>query len=90
MLSTGQVFDVRTTDISVEGLGIVAAANPRNGTTFRIQVTLPMRPTGTTTFETTAKVVQSILAGEEDGFRIGLKFSGLTPEIEAAIRKYMG
>jgi c-di-GMP-binding flagellar brake protein YcgR len=90
MLSTGQIFVVRTTDISVEGVGVVAAANPKNGTTFKIQVTLPTRPTGTTTFEASAKVVHSILAGEQDGFKIGLMFGGLTPEIEAAIRKYVG
>jgi len=90
MLPTGQAFEVRTTDISVEGIGIVAAANPRSGTTFTIQVTLPTRPTGATTFEAKAKVVHSILAGEEDGFKIGLTFSDITPEIEAAIQKYVG
>jgi c-di-GMP-binding flagellar brake protein YcgR len=90
MLSTGQVFEVRTTDISAEGLGIVAAANPKSGTRLKVRVTLPTRPTGTTTFEASARVVHSILAGGADGFKIGLQFSDLTPEIAATIRKYLG
>ena len=90
MLSTGDVFEVRTTDISVEGVGIVAPANPRIGTTFTIQMTLPTRPRGTVTFEASVRVVDSILAADQDGFRIGLMFSSIAPEIEAAIREYAG
>jgi len=90
MLSTGHIFEVRTTDISVEGLGIVASANPRNGTSFKIQVALPTRPKGTMTFEASVRVVDSILAADQDGFRIGLMFISIAPEIEAAIREFVG
>jgi c-di-GMP-binding flagellar brake protein YcgR len=89
VLSSGHTFDVRTTDINTEGIGIVASANPKQGTAFKIKVSLPMRPTGLVKLEVNAKVVHSILAGDEGGFKIGLRFSSLTPDAEAAIRRYV-
>ncbi|MFY7855817.1 MAG: PilZ domain-containing protein [Rubrivivax sp.] len=88
-LGPGQVFEVRTLDVSPSGLGIVASANPRPGLTFKIEFVLPMRPSGALNVEATAKVMHSVLARDQGGFKIGLQFASLSPGAEAAIQKFV-
>ena len=85
-LGPGQVFEVRTADVSSSGLGIVASANPKPGVTFKIEFVLPLRPSGTLNVEATVKVMHSVLARQEGGFKIGLQFLKLSEGAEAAIQ----
>lgn len=82
-------FAVRTLDISSGGMAIVAAANPRRGTTFNIRLTIPVEPTGSVSFVTTAQVVHSVLSSAEDGFKVGLAFTKLEPASAEAIMQYI-
>lgn len=83
-------FPVRTVDISATGLGIVAAANPSVGTTFAIRFALPLKGKTPAVHEASARVVHSVFSSDEDGFKIGLLFTQLTPSCAAAIVQYIG
>ncbi|MFM9917016.1 MAG: PilZ domain-containing protein [Rhizobacter sp.] len=89
VLSPKDSFEVRTLDISAGGMAIVAAANPRPGTTFSIQVSLPLRPKGFTAIEARVQVMHSILASDEQGFKVGLQFVSLDAPTAAAVIQYL-
>lgn len=81
--------EVRTTDISIEGLGIVAAVNPRPGTGFTVQFMLPMQAMGAVPIEVNVKVANSVLAGSESGFKIGLKFVNPDAKTQAVLKQFL-
>ncbi|MDO9314084.1 MAG: PilZ domain-containing protein [Burkholderiaceae bacterium] len=89
VLSPKDSFEVRTLDISSGGMAIVAAANPRPGTTFSIKVSLPLRPKGFTAIEARVQVMHSILASDEQGFKVGLQFVNLDTATAAAIVQFL-
>lgn len=89
MLSGEQSFEVRTLDIAQRGMDIVAAANPRPGTTFTIKCAIPVRPKGRTTIEVQAKVTHSVFCSTENGFKIGLTFVDPSSTASSAIRQYL-
>lgn len=89
LLPGGQTFPVQTLDISVGGVGVLAPANARNGTRLAIRLTLPVRPSGTTTFDAAVTVVHSVLSRHEEGFKVGLQFIDLDPRSASAIRHYI-
>jgi c-di-GMP-binding flagellar brake protein YcgR len=89
LLPGDQTFTVQTLDISLGGMGIVANANPRQGTRFSIRVALPVRPTGQYLFEAGVEVAHSILARDEGAFKVGLRFVSLDPRGESAIRHFI-
>src|SRR5664279_5069732 len=78
-------IEVRTVDISVGGMGIVASANPPAGLACVIRVVIPVKPRGTTTVEVQAKVAHSIFSHGAGGFLIGLEFSQLSAEAKSAV-----
>lgn len=81
-------FTVRTLDISSGGMAIVASANPKPGTSFTIQFTIPVKPKGGAPFTATAKVVHSVFSSGEDGFKVGLAFTNLDPPSASAILQF--
>lgn len=89
LLPGGQSFPVQTFDISIGGVGVLAPAAARVGTRLAIRVTLPMRPSGQTTFDAIVTVAHSMLSGREEGFKVGLTFTTLEPRAESAIRQYI-
>jgi c-di-GMP-binding flagellar brake protein YcgR len=89
MLPGNILVEVRTLDISAGGMAIVAPANPAIGTTFTIRVHVPLKPTGSATFDATVKVRNSVHGTAEGGFRIGLEFVHLDATARSAITKYM-
>jgi c-di-GMP-binding flagellar brake protein YcgR len=88
LFSATQVVEVRTTDVSMGGMGIVASANPKNGTTFNIHVLLPVKPEGVMPLEARVEVVHSVLASDEGGFKIGLEFKQLSAAAETALKRF--
>lgn len=89
ILGQTQAFEVRTLDMSVGGMGIVAQANPRPGTLMAIRFMLPLKPTGHVAFEAKAKVAHSVYSASEQGFKIGLSFIELSPEAAAAAARFV-
>ena len=88
LLPGAQAFEVRTLDIGAGGMGIVASANPKPGTSFAIQFTLP--PKGgaqAAPLQLKVKVANSIL--DQGGFKIGLQFMDLQPAIERVLRQFL-
>lgn len=83
-------FDVRTLDIGVGGMGIVASANPKPGTTFAIQFALPSKTGGSAApLQVKVKVANSVLGVDQGGFKIGLQFLTMDPGSERIIRQFV-
>lgn len=89
ILNESQTFEVRTIDVSLHGMAIVAPANPKVGVIFYIRLKVPSKAKGAENFEAKVKVVHSIYAGSESGFKIGLNFIKLKPEFASVIQKYI-
>lgn len=89
ILGQTQAFEVRTLDMSLGGMGIVAQANPRPGTLMAIRFMLPLKPSGYVPFEAKAKVAHSVYSASEQGFKIGLSFIDLAPDAAAAAQRYV-
>ncbi len=89
LLGQTQAFEVRTLDLATGGMGIVAQANPRPGTLLVIRFQLPIKPVGCAPVEARAKVVHSVYSASEQGFKIGLAFIELRPDMAAAVLRYL-
>lgn len=80
---------VRTLDISLGGMGIVASANLIMRVRCTALLTIPTRNYGSTQLRLEAAVAHCVFTGAEDGFKIGLQFTVLSAEAEAAIAQYL-
>lgn len=89
VLAGGQEFQVRTMDISRSGMCIVAAINPPAGLKFRLRMRLDRQPQGFVMLETDVQVVHSVLARQESGFRIGLRFTSPSNELLNAVNHFL-
>lgn len=89
-LSGGQVFEIRTFDISLGGLAIVASAAPRPGTVFRVVVGLPLKNRGEVTIDAEAQVLHSFYSNTEGAYIVGLRFAALDPVAANAIAYFVG
>jgi c-di-GMP-binding flagellar brake protein YcgR len=79
---------VRTLDISVGGIALVAAFNPPVGCLCLVRFTLPGRE-GPFTVETSGGVARSVFSSTDDGFRVGLYFDPLSDEATRALQRYV-
>lgn len=77
-------------DISAGGACIIAAANPRPGTQFVLQMNLPTRPRGSVPIQTQVEVTHSIFSSGENGFKVGLRFTNLDMIAATAILQFVG
>jgi c-di-GMP-binding flagellar brake protein YcgR len=89
LLTQTDTVPVRTIDISVTGLAIVAAANPRPNTFVMIRVAIPTKGGGSLTYRVQTRVVHSVLSRDHGGFKVGLQFVEPMPELVAAIEAYI-
>ena len=85
-----QRFTVRTIDISREGVGIVAGANPSPGTRFVIEFPLPLRSRSAMPLRVSTRVAHSVFSSSEGAFKIGLAFIDLPAQAAQAIAEFMG
>lgn len=90
VLSPNVALGVRFLDVSVEGLGAVAAANLASGTSGTLRFSVPDGGAGRHAFETDVVILHSVLSSDADGFRIGLRFEpGLPPAARRAVEDYV-
>ncbi|MCE4553188.1 PilZ domain-containing protein [Roseateles cellulosilyticus] len=83
-------FQVRTLDISRSGMCIVAAINPQPNLRFKLRMRLDRQPQGPVTVEADVQVVHSVLASQESGFRIGLRFVNPGSQLLGAVNNFLG
>ena len=69
--------------------GTMASANPRPGTSFAIQFTLPAKAgaAASAPLQIKVKVANSVL--DQAGFKIGLQFLALDPGTERTLRQFL-
>lgn len=79
----------RIADVSVGGMGVVAAINPPPRMLCEVRFLLPMPPHGNAALDLQARVVHSVLSRCEGGFLIGLQFVKLTPEQKTLIERFI-
>jgi hypothetical protein len=82
-------FEIRTTDISLGGLGLVAMANPPLNLVARVQLSLPMPGSKRVPIDVMGRVVHSVLSRRHGGFSIGLALIAPSYETLKAISAYM-
>lgn len=89
--SAGKVFTVRTLDVSLGGMAIVCDFNLPAGMSAELAFNVPLA-TGRNVVPVQVKaiVVHSMFSGSEDGFKTGLKFTGLDDASAAALKQYIG
>jgi c-di-GMP-binding flagellar brake protein YcgR len=80
---------VRVLDICVDGMGIVAPANLPTSANCGIRFVMPLVPRAGARVEAQVQVIYSAYSSGEDGFRIGLRFTSLSPEMASAISRFM-
>ena len=85
----GESFKVRALDISAGGVAAVAQSNLKEGSVFRINLPLPLRPQGTIALEADVEVMHSIFSNQEDGFKLGLRFTKLEQKASSAIMAFV-
>lgn len=89
LLSDRKVIKVRTLDIALGGMAIVADGNPNSGIVFNIQLTLPLHTDIPPLFEAKVRVAHSVLSGKEGGFKIGLQFIELNDAAESMLLQFL-
>ncbi len=89
VVSGTKQIEVRTVNLGAGGMGIIASANPKPGTTFTIAFSLQTGPKTTQRFATQVQVTHAVLARDHDGFKVGLRFVSVGSELAAAIAQYL-
>jgi hypothetical protein len=76
LLQPSHEIEVRLLDISSRGIGLVASVNLPAGTTGTLQFGVPGPDARPIPFEARVAVADCVLSGADQGFRIGMQFSG--------------
>ena len=84
-----QPLAVRALDICPDGMGVVAPVNIPTSARCVVRFAIPLMPRAGTCVEVQVSVIHSVYSASEDGFRIGLRFTSLAPEIALAISQFM-
>jgi len=82
-------MNTRTMDVSISGLGIVAPVNPPARTTCTVKFMVPITSDRHVTITASAVVTHSIFTRAEDGFKVGLMFTGMAAETTAVLQRYV-
>lgn len=85
----GVALGARTTDISINGVGLVVPRNLNPGVACRVDLTLTFHNRPNEALRATAKVSYSVLSQQHDGFQVGLEFTDLLPSAIAALDRYL-
>ena len=89
LLPGGKPLQVHMLDISAGGFSVVASVNPRSQETCVALLTIPAMPYDSKTFEVQATIVHSTYSSIDSGFKIGLKFTKISPEAHAVITQFV-
>jgi len=82
-------MNTRTMDVSISGLGLVAPVNPPARTTCTVKFVVPIDVDRNVTITASAIVTHSIFTRAEDGFKVGLMFTGMSAETIAVLQRYV-
>jgi c-di-GMP-binding flagellar brake protein YcgR len=80
---------VRTADISASGLAVTMSVNLPAGTLAVVQFVLPKKGGGGTLIELEVMTVHSVFSAADGGFRTGLQFSSVSPEVAKTIARFI-
>ena len=89
VLPGNQLVQARALDISRSGMAIVAPANPPVGMACGLRIALPARDGTPQEIEPRVKVIQSLWSAIDNGFKVGLRFQELSPELQRLIREFV-
>lgn len=89
VFDNGYRIEARSLDISSGGLGVVTDTNVPVGVRLTIDMHLPVAPSGAVAFTAQAFVVNTVLAGEDGGFRLGLQFLALDAGCRDALARHL-
>lgn len=81
---------LRSTDICVGGIGLVAAVNPPLGLQVDLRIPIPTKGGGVQAFEVRARVIHAVFSRREDGFRVGLAFLQPSDKLIVAVGDFLG
>jgi c-di-GMP-binding flagellar brake protein YcgR len=88
-LTPSAVIEVRTLDVSTRGAAIVSAANLPIGSTGTLHLGVPDHNGMREQFQVHATVIAAVLSADVDGFRLSLRFDGISESLRAAVERYM-
>lgn len=88
-LPNGTQLAVRSYDVGLDGISVVAPVNLKLKSGCEIVFRLPTAGRGSDAIHASASVAHSILSRRQDGFMIGLDFRGIQERDLALIRAYV-
>lgn len=89
LLPNREVQRVRTLDISLGGIGIVASSNLPKDAVCEIKFRAPLLGNRVEMLVARGRIAYSILSGKENGFLVGLQFTDIPPGTQALIRRFV-
>lgn len=88
-VTDGNLYTVRTFDLSTGGASIISTQNPAPNSICLLELHLPIEPHRPTVIHVWVRVAYSFLSPDEGGFKIGLQFKDLNPNDMAALIKFL-
>jgi PilZ domain len=88
-LPSQQLVQVRTLDIGLGGVGLVAAQHFLSAAGCELRLLLPVNFKAPTMLVVQAAINSSVYRAIDGGFKIGLHFNGLTPEQTVLIEQFI-
>lgn len=89
LLPTREVLSVRTLDLSLGGIGLVAPSNLPRDAMCEVKFRSPIVSDRLETLLARGRVAYSVLSGKENGFLVGLQFVDVAPGVLALLRRFL-
>ena len=86
---TGRPLDVRTRDLSSEGMGVVSHLNLKPHQHCTVEFSLPLIPKRVNVGPVEAVISYTVCSSTVDGFLVGLKFLSVRDDDMNLIRAYL-
>lgn len=82
-------FKTYSLDVSMSGIGTVATVNFPVNATCSVSFNVMIKGVGNKQLQAMATVMYSIFSNQHDGFKVGLQFKTLSPEVGTLLLKYI-
>lgn len=90
LLPNGDQLAVRTYDLGLDGICVVAPVNLRLKSECEIVFRVPIAGRNSDGIHASGSVTHSILSRQQDGFMIGLDFCAIQERDLALVKSYLG